>query len=122
MGYRSDIVIGMSKELYTKCMLLNNIPEALNNEQTAIINGTVYWRINDWKWYDDYPEVRSIQDWFNWCTDEEVNPRTEPTEAGNYPSAHFGALRSGEDVGDFDEWGEPSDFDIYRLSDIDAPI
>ena len=74
MGYRSDITIAITKELYVKCQLLQNIPAALTGEELVEKDGVCYWFLTGWKWYDSYPEVHAILVWFHWCEDEDENP------------------------------------------------
>lgn len=122
MGYRSDITIAITKELYVKCQLLQNIPAALTGEEMVEKDGVCYWFLTGWKWYDEYPEVQAIVAWFEWCDDEEENP---PQPEGSHLRPVFGALRLGEGDGNgLDEvtWGSPWDFDIHVCSYISNPL
>lgn len=114
MGYRSDVTIGVTKALYVKALLLNNIPKALEGVDKLETTHNIYWQIEGWKWYDSYPEVMDIIEWFNWCFDE--------TEEDESDETNFGALRLGEEFGDREEWGDPSDFDIYSSQYISSPF
>lgn len=114
MGYRSDVTIGITKVLYLKAVLLNNIPKALENVDKLETTLNVYWEIHGWKWYDNYPEIIEIVDWFQWCEGE--------TETDETYETHFGALRLGEEYGDSEEWGTPCDFDIYKDHHISSPF
>lgn len=114
MGYRSDVTIGVTKVLYTKAVLLENIPNALKNVTKLETTHSVYWQIEGWKWYDSYPEVMDIIEWFNWCFDETENDDSYETT--------YGAMRLGEEYGDIEEWGHPSDFDIYSSQYISSPF
>ena len=114
MGYRSDVTIGMSKVLYLKAVLLNNIPKALENVNKIEITHNVYWEIQGWKWYESYPEIIEILEWFEWCDGK--------SEADETYETHFGALRLGEEYGDSEDWGSPWDFDIYKDHLINSPF
>lgn len=114
MGYRSDVTIGITKALYTKAMLLDNIPKALEGVNKLESENNIYWQIEGWKWYESYTEVPDIIEWFNWCNEE--------SEADDTHETHFGALRLGEEYGDAEEWGNPSDFDIYKDHHISSPF
>ena len=126
MGYRSDIVIAITKELYVKCQLLQNIPKAILEEEMHEKNGNCYWFLSGWKWYDSYTEVQDIEAWFDWCADEDENPSvTLSKNDHSYVQAVFGALRLGEGYGDSldkQEWGSPREFEIYVRSYINNPI
>ena len=41
MGYRSDIAIAITKELYVKCQLLQNIPKAILEEEMHEKHGLI---------------------------------------------------------------------------------
>lgn len=114
MGYHSDVTIGITKVLYLKAVLLNNIPKALEDANKIETNLNVYWQIEGWKWYESYPEIIEILEWFEWCIGE-----SEEAEDNLY---HFGALRIGEEYGDSEEWGRPYDFDIYKDHNISSPF
>ena len=114
MGYCSDVTIGITKVLYLKAILLNNIPKALEDINKMETTDNVYWQIQDWKWYDSYPEIKEILDWFEWCDKE-----SDEAEDNLF---HFGALRLGEDYGDSEEWGSPYDFEIYKDHHISSPF
>lgn len=120
MGYRSDVVIGISKELYTKCVLLNNIPSSLKNEDTLNNDLGYYWHIRGWKWYQGYDDVVEIERWFEWCIAHDESLCSGESKFD--PPTNFGALRSGEEACDFEEWGDPGEFEIYRISGIDSPF
>ena len=122
MGYRSDITIAITKELYVKCQLLQNIPAALTGEEMVEKDGVCYWFLTGWKWYDGYSEVQAIVAWFDWCEDEEENP---PQPEGNHSKPVFGALRLGEGAGnglDEESWGYPWVFGIHVYSCISNPL
>ena len=114
MGYRSDVTIGVTKALYLKAMLLNNIPKALEDVDKIETTNNIYWQNQDLKWYGSYPEIKEILDWFIWCYEESESDETGET--------NFGALRIGEEYGDSEEWGYPSDFDIYKDHHISSPF
>lgn len=114
MGYRSDVRFAMRKEQYLNCQLLNNIPSAIKKLTPIICGDALYWEINDWKWYDSYPEVWEINQWFQWL--EEENDLRGKGKLGI-----FGGMRIGEDDGDVQYWGYPGDFDIYLSRAISVP-
>lgn len=122
MGYRSDITIAITKELYVKCQLLQNIPAALTGEELVEKDGVCYWLLTGWKWYDGYHEVQAMEEWFEWCGDEVENP---PQPEGSNLRPVFGALRLGEADGngvDEETWGSPWEFDIHVCSYISNPF
>jgi len=40
----------------------------------------------------------------------------------NYSVHAYGAIRTGEDIGDIETWGFPHDYEIYANQYIDSPI
>ena len=133
MGYTSTVIFGIRKDVYLKCMLLQNIPKCLQQSDNGVTitphNENMYWEIQGWKWYESYPEIQEIYAWFDWLEDYEENPH-KPVEyfrdkdnkpiIGNYPA--FGGIRIGEDSTDIQEWGYPSDFDLYVSVSIYTPF
>lgn len=110
MGYRSDIIIAIAKEVRTRHLITNEIPACLMNDNSVVkeareSDGTLYFRIESWKWYDSYPEIREIESWFESMADDE-----------------FGAMRMGEDDDDNQTWGQPYDFDICLNRYLSCPI
>lgn len=121
MGYQSDVIIAVSKELYVKCQLLGNIPKAIQEIKEVVTTAeVVYWFIDGWKWYDSYPEIQEIEAWFEWCADEEENPPIFSNDS------NFGAIRLGEGDGydrlDVQTWGNPDVFDLWVSSCITCPV
>jgi len=108
MGYRSSVVIGMTKVKYAEIVLFGKIPEFLSNTPEST-DDAVYWFIDDIKWYPSYEEIIEIENFFRELEDIEGKPV-------------FGALRIGEDDDDIERWGMPSDFDIYLERSISYPI
>lgn len=116
MGYYSDVTIAVTKELYVKAVLLNNIPNALTCDLKRDTATNVYWQIMGWKWYQSNRVIKEIEDWFEWC--EEQSTRTDI----DHIVTHYGAIRIGEEYGDRQEWGSPQDFDIYVNHYISDPF
>lgn len=108
MGYRSNVVIGITKEVMARDLISPEIPVVLKTPSEARMatahNGFVYFVIEDWKWYSTYEEVQAIEAWFD-----------------SMDELEFGAIRMGEEFGDVQIWGCPSDFDIYSNQWISSP-
>lgn len=107
MGYRSDIVIGTTKEALTKDLLDPCIPKCLKEiGYKESLNGEyIYFFIEQWKWYEDYPEVQEILRWFHTMSIDE-----------------YGAIRIGEDDDDTETWGTPYEFEIHVERAIHTPV
>ena len=106
MGYRSQVAIAISKEEYVQdSLLLHTVPKWLKEEPPAQVSDSVYWRFSGVKWYDSYPEVAEVMSYLS------------KKEAQNY-----GFVRTGEDIGDIEEEGEPWEFDLYATQGIETPL
>ena len=128
MGYTSTVKFAVRKDVYLKCVLLQNFPAALQELKAVPYKDCLYWEIECWKWYTNYPEVAEMESWFEWLEDETENPSTQVElyrDKDNLPvytsHAAFGAIRLGEDHGDIQEWGSPNDFDLCVVTYIDSP-
>mgnify|MGYP000715803516 FL=1 len=112
MGYRSDVVIAVHKQVLAMDLINPVIPEILKQQEFTDIEGTRYWHIDQWKWYSDYPEIRSIENMFS--TLEKL------AEENNL--SLFGAIRLGEEFGDHEEWGDPYEYGIQLNQSIERPM
>lgn len=108
MGYTSQIVIAISKEVLARDLIDPHIPlflKDMDSETDDRLN-CVFWELQDWKWYESIYEVQQLEAWFQLMEDAKDN---------------FGVLRIGESDGDTQNWGQPYDFDIYVCRHIDYP-
>lgn len=104
MGYRSDAVIGIRKEVLVRHLIRPEIPECLKHVESWENNGRHYYKIDSWKWYSSYSDIQEIEKWFASMDDED-----------------FGAMRIGEDDKDIETWGDPYEFEIHLNRYIDCP-
>jgi len=104
MGYRSDVVIAISKTIATQDLLTQTIPKCVHKLEKSIKDVGIFYFIEGWKWSDVYPDVDEIINWFD-----------------SMDSNQFGARRLGEEPSDTEEWGSPEDFDIYIRTYIEYP-
>jgi hypothetical protein len=118
MGYSSDIAIAVHKNVIALDLIDPIIPDALKNEPYQDKGDARYWYLSGWKWYQGYPEVASIEQFFD-LLDEKADLIHLP--AGNVFES-YGALRIGEDDNDVQTWGDPGSYDIYLKRGIDAPF
>lgn len=105
MGYRSDLVIGIRKSVLAQDLINPTIPSIVKELSTASTDEAVYYFIEQWKWYESYPDIREIEAWFDSMDYED-----------------FGAMRIGEDDNDIQTWGSPYEFEIYLSRTISAPV
>jgi len=112
MGYTSDVVIGVTKELRDKSIAQGNLPVffelAGSRSETK---ESVYWSFSGIKWYESIDEILEIIRWLEWCEDENEH-HDEPA---------LGAIRLGENCGDVETWGSPWDFGIEVQQTLVSP-
>ena len=107
MGYRSDVIIAVSKETYIKhSLLLQDIPSLLKTQPPVHSELGVYWKLEYNKWYPDYADIEEIEEFFGTLAEE---------------GEDFGAIRVGEEYRDVKEWGNPEEFEIYTQQSIYCP-
>ena len=120
MGYCSEIVIAVRKEILAEDLIHPVIPKELRELSYQVDGDVLYWHIPSWKWYTSYPEIQEIEAFFKMLSKRE--PIKEGADKdGTDTSPWFGALRLGEDDNDTQTWGEPGEFDIYHRRYVDFP-
>jgi len=120
MGYRSDGVIGMTKQLYNLTSLLQkNLPPLFADmDKDDTDEYTIYFSFYNWKMYGSYTDVARFYAWMEEM-DDIIN------EADCNQDKHdlsYGYIEVGEDDGDISTYGSPHDFKIYAHTHIDSPI
>ena len=120
MGYYSEIVIAVRKEILAEDLIHPVIPKELRELSYQVIGDALYWHIPNWKWYDSYPEIREIETFFAMLNERELIDEGAD-EDGTDTRPWFGALRLGEDSNDTQTWGKPSEFEICEHRYIDFP-
>ena len=99
MGYRSDVVVAIQKEVYEAELLLGQGRSDWFHNAARLSNDTYYWVFNCTKWSVTYPECAYVED----LIESIVN-------SDNYLKCAF--VRTGEDGADTDVYGNPDAFDI----------
>lgn len=115
MGYRSNIVIAIRKEILAEDLISQVIPPVLKEEPHTVRENTVWWHLQDWKWYSSYSEIQLIERFFQGLSDR------EPLEIDGEKYAWFAAMRMGENDDDLQTWGEPYEFEIQLVRHLEFP-
>lgn len=118
MGYRSDIAIAVHKKIIALDLINPIIPDVLKKEPHEDKGNTRYWYLSGWKFYDSYPEVQAIEEFFDALDD--MDQIEEPNST--YVMAPYGALRIGENDDDVESWGDPNEYQIFLSRSIDSPF
>lgn len=108
MGYRSDVIIALNEKIIFRDLVTQEIPKIIKELPFSKGFNATYYKVEDWKWYHDYTDVREIEDYFFKLSEED--------------EILFGAIRVGESAGDIEEWGNPHEYELYAQTSIDCPV
>jgi hypothetical protein len=113
MGYRSDVVIAITKETSLKYEVLlskfNWVNEVAEGRE-VMSNGNIYWYINSIKWYDSFEPIQQLIDTFDLIEEDED------------PNILHAFMRTGEDTTDQEYSGYPHEFEMYFTHSIETPL
>ena len=120
MGYCSEVVIAVRKEILAEDLIHPVIPKELRELSCQVIGDALYWHLPSWKWYSSYPEIQEIEEFFTMLSEREpINEGADKDSTDTSP--WFGALRMGEDGNDVQTWGDPYEFDIHVQRFVEYP-
>ena len=120
MGYRSNGVFALKREVYDRAVLLDvlgTFPSLLRELEPDICEDAVYWEYYDYKMYDGYPDVDEFTNWMEyflennfeglpWLIGFQVpNGRTKELE-DPYLDEMFDYIRLGESADDIEQLGQ----------------
>ena len=120
MGYRSEVILAVGPEVMPQFMVtMAKSPEASRmcfaEADTMIkdycdIEGAFLFRWDHIKWYDSFEEVEAIQDFIQWCADEQIEVDGKQVSADEY----YRFVRIGEEMDDNEVHGWGFDIHIER--------
>ena len=104
MGYRSEVVLVVGKEVMPQFMVtMAKCQEARSmcwGDAERVMDydeeGAILFRWDRIKWYDSYEEIRAIEDFMDWCDSEDVDVDGTTYQALEF----FRFVRLGEEVED----------------------
>ena len=116
MGYRSEVVLIVGKEVMPQFMVtMAKSPDAralcfgeAKRQEDYEEKGNMLFSWFDIKWYDSYEGIRAIEDFLDWCDSEHVPVSEEQAKADMSPTpiTHvdgdqcYRFVRIGEDLDD----------------------
>ena len=122
MGYRSEVILAVGPEVMPQFMVtMAKSPEARKmcfaEADTMIkdycdIEGAFLFRWDHIKWYDSFEEVEAIQDFIQWCEDEQIEVDGKQVNADEY----YRFVRIGEEMDDNEVHGWGFDIHIERTA------
>ena len=112
MGYRSDVVLVVGKEVMPQFMVtMAKSPEAralcfaeATRHEDYEEKGNMLFAWDCIKWYDSYEEIRAIEDFLDWCDSEDVPSQDAKGERVSGDEC-YRFVRIGEEVEDIEERG-----------------
>jgi len=110
MGYRSDVAIAIDKDTYDAQVLIGVGINAFWHDSKTVIDGAYHWAVNGTRWYLDYPDVSYMESLL--AAIEEI-----PSERDLY-----GFIRIGEENDDNEMSGDPMDYHLYIVRQIESPL
>ena len=121
MGYRSEVVLVVGKEVMPQFMVtMAKSPDAralcfdeAHRQNDYEEKGNMLFAWDYIKWYDSYEGVRAIEDFLDWCDSEHVPVSEEQAKADMSPTpiTHvdgdqcYRFVRIGEEIEDIEERG-----------------
>ena len=112
MGYRSEVVLVVGKEVMPQFMVtMAKSPEAralcfaeATRHEDYEEKGNMLFAWDGIKWYDSYEEIRAIEDFLDWCDSEDVPSQDAKGERVDGDEC-YRFVRIGEEVEDIEERG-----------------
>ena len=108
MGYRSQVVIGFDKKLFWK-HVGEDIKDFKDCDLIEETKDQVTFIWEDSKWYESYSDVQAVMRVFNAVLGDESNE-----------GEGAGFIRVGEESGDIESLGDPSEFEIYASTSVNS--
>lgn len=107
MGYRSLAVLVIKDIVLVDSLLKRSkLPKLFAEADSTHTNNLgKYWVWESIKWYEEYPDIKEIQDFISSLDDDE-----------------YGLLVLGEDGATVESLGQPWDFDMSIMSSINTPF
>ena len=112
MGYRSEVVLVVGKEVMPQFMVtMAKSPEAralcfaeATRHEDYEEKGNMLFAWDCIKWYDSYEEIRAIEDFLDWCDSEDVPSQDAKGERVDGDEC-YRFVRIGEEGEDIEERG-----------------
>ena len=105
MGYRSDVFLRIAEplvEVVQAAAKLDPRLEEMLKEGESDHGAKTDFHWESYKWYDSYPEIKAIEDMLDELDEDD-----------------FGFIRLGEEQGDIEQKGYPSEYDMYTSTTVD---
>jgi len=128
MGYRSEVVLAVHKQVMGKFLQLIGINDEMKTlcfadadevRENYKGDGNFLFRWSGIKWYPDYEGIDAIIDFMQWCHDTDIKDENHPEDRQISATEFFKFLRVGEECEDIEHDGYCEDFEIYTQTTIE---
>ena len=102
MGYRSEVYLRIAEPLVEVVDAARKLDDTLDKMLFEAQDGKTDFYWGDTKWYDSYPEVRAVESLLDMLQDDD-----------------YGFIRLGEEEGDIESKGHPSEYNMYTNTTVD---
>ena len=129
MGYRSEVVLAVHKQVMgkflqlvgqhdeMKAMCFSHSDEVRENYNG---DGNFLFRWSGIKWYEGYAGVDAVNEFMQWCHDAMIEDKNFPEDRQPMGDEFFRFIRVGEDQDDIVNDGYCEDFQIYTHTSIEV--
>lgn len=123
MGYRSNIIVALHKNIMARNLVTNELPKFFKYEIPQQYEDSFYWKFEGYKWYESYSDIAEMEAYFIQLAGEAKHTKKCDDDCENRAHSLFGAIRLAEEnADDTDEWGNPEAFGIELSSSVDSPV
>ncbi len=102
MGYRSEVYLRIAEPLVEVVDAARKLDDTLDKMLSEAQDGKTDFHWEGYKWYDTYPEVQAVESLLEMLQDDD-----------------YGFIRLGEEEGDIEQKGYPSDYDMYTNTSVE---
>ena len=129
MGYRSEVVLAVHKQVMGKFLQLVGTNDEMKTlcfshsdeaRENYAGDGNFLFRWSGIKWYEGYPGVDAVNEFMQWCHEAEIEDKNFPEDRQPTGSEFFRFVRVGEESDDIVSDGYCEDFSIYPQTYIEV--
>ena len=129
MGYRSEVVLAVHKQVMGKFLQLIGQHEEMkamcfshSDEVRENYNGdgNFLFRWSGIKWYEGYEGVDAVNEFMEWCHDTMIEDKNRPEDRQPQGDEFFKFIRVGEESDDIVNDGYCEDFEMYTHTSIEV--
>jgi len=128
MGYRSEVVLAVHKQVMGKFLQLVGQNDEMKTmcfsdaevREDYAGEGNFLFRWSGIKWYTGYSGIDAVNEFMEWCHETDIKDENFPEDRQPTGSEFFKFVRVGEDSDDIVSDGYCEDFGIYTQTYIEV--